>query len=125
MSKDSDLLIKYKFLKDYYDDLRHRQYNALGDGVHRIRNKAQLELLEFIFKNGKRTDMNTRLRELEKEFEYGLKGCLKTGIALASIMRRAKRYHKLNKENPLYPEYIQLVKEFREIRKKISVGAHK
>ena len=103
MSKDSDLLIKYKFLKDYYDDLRHRQYNALGDGVHRIRNKAQLDLLEFIFKNGKRTDMNIRLRELENKFESGIEGCTEIGKALASIMRRARKHHKIDNKNPLYP----------------------
>ena len=119
MGKNPDLLIKYKFLKDHYDELSQRRLNERGDGIHRIRNKAQIELLEFIFQNGKRTDMNIRLRELENIFESGIKGCTKIGVTLASIMRRARKYHKLDNKNPLYPEYIQLLKDFKEIRKRL------
>ena len=121
MSRDPDLLIKYKFLKDHYDELRQRRLNESGDGIHRIRNKAQIELLEFIFQNGKRTDMNIRLRELENKFESGIEGCTEIGTALASIMRRARKYHKLDNKNPLYPEYIQLLKDFKEIRKRLLI----
>ena len=121
MGKNPDLLIKYKFLKDHYDELSQRRLNERGDGLHRIRNKAQIELLEFIFQNGKRTDMNIRLRELENKFESGIKGCTKIGVTLASIMRRARKYHKLDNKNPLYPEYIQLLKDFKEIRKRLLI----
>ena len=85
MGKNPDLLIKYNFLRDHYDDLMKRRYGEAGDGIHRIRNKAQIELLEFIFQNGKRTDMNIRLRELENKFESGIEGCTEIGTALASI----------------------------------------
>jgi len=119
MGKNPDLLIKYNFLRDHYDDLMKRRYGEAGDGIHRIRNKAQIELLEFIFQNGKRTDMNIRLRELENKFESGIEGCTEIGTALASVMRRARKYHKLDNKNPLYPEYIKLLKDFKEIRKRL------
>jgi len=120
VGKNPDLLVKYKFIKDHYNELKQRQYNERGTGIHRIRNKAQLELLEFIFRNGKRTDMNIRLRELENKFESGIEGCTEIGKALASIMRRARKHHKIDNKNPLYPEYIQLLKDFKEIRKRLS-----
>jgi hypothetical protein len=125
MGKNPDLLIKYNFLRDHYDDLMKRRYGEAGDGIHRIRNKAQIDLLEFIFKNGKRTDMNIRLRDLENKFESNISECAEIGLMLSSLMRKARKFHKINKKHFLYPKYLQLLKDVRLVRVRVGKEINK
>lgn len=120
MEQNSDLLIKYKFLKDHYDDLKQRQYSGNGDGIHKIRNQAQIEFLELVFKNGKRTNTNDRLRELEQKFESSITECALLGEGLASLMRKARKFHEIDKKHFLYPKYLQLLRDIRIVRANVA-----
>jgi len=69
--------------------------------------------------------MTIRLRELEDKFESNISECADIGLMLSSLMRKARKFHKISKNHFLYPKYLQLLKDVRLVRVRVGKEINK